>query len=487
MQIVFSQLTLPQTGSVVFLVPQSGQLSPLAQQLDTQTQGALTRAMQVEHFHGATQSFVSIVAPAQTKLDRILLLGSGAETALDVESAADTLAGLVEILSLTRVYAAIEDADAAAHFAFGAELSGYRFDKYRTRPELQVKSVLREIELGCADPQAAQQAHMPLDALATGVNITRDLIWEPANTLFTESYAEFCQSLSQYGLEIEIVNSEKMRQLGMGALLGVGQGSVHESLLVTLKYNGTDSDDAPLAFLGKGVMFDSGGLSLKSNANMNTMKEDMGGAATVTGLMIALAKRQAKVNAVGVLGLVENMPDGKAQRPSDVVTTMSGQTVEIMSTDAEGRLVLCDLLTYTQRVFKPRAMFDLATLTSAIVIALGEEIAGIFSNNDELVASLSHASELEGEPVWRMPMGPYFDKLLRSTIADTRNNGNKPRIGGSGVAAQFLHRFIENDTPWVHIDIAGAVWSEQGLPTKPKGPTGFGVRLLDRMLKEHFE
>ena len=487
MDIQFTQLVLPETGSIVILVADNGIISPLAQLLDEQTQGSLSRAMKIEGFHGQSQASLTLVAPANTKLDRIIVLGVGEGSLLDVEQAADTFSHLIEPQSVINTYVAIESAQQAAHFAYGAQLSLYRFDKYRTRPELQPRCLLSSMTLGCDEPAAAQAYYLPLEAVSSGVAVTRDLIWEPANVVTTESFAEYCQTLSEHGLDIEIVNSKKMEELGMGALLGVGQGSMYESLMVLIRYQGGEDGEAPLAFLGKGVCFDSGGLSLKANASMNTMKEDMGGAATVTGLMLALAKRQAKVNAVGVLGLVENMPSDKAQRPSDVVTTMSGQTVEIMSTDAEGRLVLCDLLTYTQRFIKPKAMFDLATLTSAIIIALGEEIAGIFSNSDQLVSQLNQAAEAEGEPVWRMPMGSYFDKLLRSTIADTRNNGNKPRIGGSGVAAQYLHRFIENDTPWVHIDIAGAVWSEDGLPNKPKGPTGFGVRLLDRMVKDHYE
>lgn len=487
MDIRFTELALPQTGSVVILMADNQQVPALVTLLDEQTQGALSRAMKVEQFHGQAQASLTVVAPANTQLDRIIVLGTGDGSLLDVEKAADTFSHLVEPQAITTVYVAVESAEEAAHFAYGAELSLYRFDKYRTRPELQPRCVMNQMTLGCSEPAAAQALYLPLEAVSSGVAVARDLIWEPANVVTTEYFAEFCQSLNQYGLEVEVVNSQQMQELGMGALLGVGQGSMYESLMVLIRYQGGQTDEAPVAFLGKGVCFDSGGLSLKANASMNTMKEDMGGAATVTGLMLALAKRQAKINAVGVLGLVENMPSDKAQRPSDVVTTMSGQTVEIMSTDAEGRLVLCDLLTYTQRHIKPKAMFDLATLTSAIIIALGEEIAGIFSNSDELVNMLNEAAEAEGEPVWRMPMGSYFDKLLRSTIADTRNNGNKPRIGGSGVAAQYLHRFIENDTPWVHIDIAGAVWTQDGLPNKPKGPTGFGVRLLDRMVKDHFE
>ena len=487
MKIHFSSIALPNSGTLVVLVNDNAPLSEYAKQLDEKTQGALTRAIQVEQFSGKKNSLINIVAPANSELNRIIILGTGNGSDIDTQHAADALVKQIETYQLTTITVLAEQEQQAAQFAYGLQLSNYRFDKYRTRSELQAKYLLTEAHLLTTNPEQAQALYAPLEAVAEGITITRDLVWEPANVVYPESFAEFCQKLAPYGLEIDVINSQQMAELGMGALLGVGQGSMHESLMVILKYNGANNDEAPVAFLGKGVTFDSGGLSLKPNSSMNTMKEDMGGAATVTGLMVALAKRQANVNAIGVLGLVENMPSDKAQRPSDVVTSMSGQTIEVMNTDAEGRLVLCDLMTYTQRTFKPKAMFDLATLTGAVLIALGEEIAGIFSNDDALSAQITAAGETEQEPVWRLPMGGQFDRLLNSEIADMRNNGNKLRIGGSSVAAQFLYRFIENETPWVHIDIAGTAWTGEGLPNKPKGATGFGVRLLDRLVKEQFE
>ncbi len=487
MKIQFSPLTLPTNGNALFLMAKGAPLSKLAQQLDAQTQGALTRALEVEEFSASKDALIHIVAPSGSELKRVLILGVGSGSDLDVQQAADTLVKHIEALRLTELNVITEEPAQAAHFAYGLQLSHYRFDKYHTQPQQQAKYQLESVTFSSASPQVAQDMYQPLDAIVEGVKVTRDLIWEPANVVYPESYAQFCECLTEHGLEVEVVNSQTMAELGMGALLGVGQGSARESLMVILKYSGGDASQAPVAFLGKGVTFDSGGLSLKPNASMNTMKEDMGGAATVTGLMVTLAKRQAKVNAIGVLGLVENMPSDKAQRPSDVVTSMSGQTIEVMNTDAEGRLVLCDLMTYTQRNFKPQAMFDLATLTGAVLIALGEEIAGVFSNNDALVEQLTTAGEVEQEPVWRLPMGGQFDRLLNSDIADMRNNGNKLRIGGASVAAQFLARFVENDTPWVHIDIAGTAWTSEGLPNKPKGATGYGVRLLDRLVKEQFE
>ncbi|MFM2486204.1 leucyl aminopeptidase [Celerinatantimonas yamalensis] len=487
MNVTFTELSLPSQGTILLLVPQNGSLCQLGNQLDDVTQGALSRALASSQFTGQSQSWVELLAPANTELERVIIVGVGDGSPLVVEESAGELMQQLKQPLGSAVYLVTTDMTQAVHFVFGCQLGLYRFDKYRTHAEFSKLPIIEELTVGCTDVVAAQQMYAPLAAAAHGITITRDLVWEPANVLTTESFSAYCQTLNRFGLEVEVVSSAKMQELGMGALLGVGQGSKYESQVVVLKYQGRDDQSAPIAFLGKGVVFDSGGLSLKSNASMNTMKEDMGGAGTVTGLMVTLAQRKANVNAIGVLGLVENMPSAEAQRPSDVVTTMSGQTVEVMSTDAEGRLVLCDLLTYTQRFYQPKAMIDLATLTSAIIMALGEDIAGIFSNNDQLAIAISEAGVLEGEPVWRMPLGESFKRLITSHIADMRNNGNKIGIGGSGVAAQFLYSFIENDTPWVHIDIAGTAWTDESKPTRPKGATGFGVRLLDRLVKEHFE
>lgn len=495
MHISFTDPTLPVSGTVAADVYSGGELSSAAIELDKLTGGTLSRAIKADRFNGDAEQLLNIVAPANTDLERIVLFGLGDKnnsSTIAVENAGGLFAVKAANLSISATTILLDTPEQAAHFAYGVMLGGYRFDKYRTK-EAQLPSALTELRVGVARPEVAEKLFGPLLAVAEGVYITRDLIWEPANEINPESYAHFCRSLTSEGLEVEILGEEAMHELGMGALLGVGQGSDRQSQLVILKHNGggpvngAEGSEAPIAFIGKGVTFDTGGLSLKPSVTMDTMKQDMGGAATVTGLMVALSKRRAKVNAVGVLGLVENMPDSKAQRPSDVVKTMSGQTVEVMNTDAEGRLVLCDALTYTQRHLKPRVMIDIATLTSAIVIALGEEIAGVFSNNDELVAKGTAAGDAVEEPVWRMPMGSYFSKRLTSDIADMRNNGNKPRLGGSGVAGQFLHNFIENDTPWVHLDIAGTAWTDEDFPTKPKGATAFGVRLLDRMVLDYFE
>jgi len=293
-------------------------------------------------------------------------------------------------------------------------------------------------------------------------------------------FAERCKTLAPLGLEIEVLDEPAMQKLGMGALLGVGQGSRRESRLVVMNWKG-GGDEAPVALVGKGVTFDTGGISLKPAKGMEDMKWDMGGAAAVTGAMCALAGRKVKRNVVGVIGLVENMPDGNAQRPGDVVTAMSGKTIEVINTDAEGRLVLADALHYTETRFKPRAMINLATLTGAILVSLGKEYAGMFTNSNELAALLSAAGERTEEKLWQMPMGEAYDKMLKSHIADMKNIGGP--YGGSITAACFLERFVEK-TPWAHLDIAGKAWSDKSTPTVPKGGTGFGVRLLNRLVDE---
>jgi len=311
------------------------------------------------------------------------------------------------------------------------------------------------------------------------------LVTEPANIIYPETLAAACKNLEQDGVKVTILGEKEMAKLGMGALLGVGQGSVRESQLVIMEWLGGAKDDKPVAFVGKGVCFDTGGISIKPAGGMEEMKWDMGGAGAVIGLIKTLAGRNAKVNAIGVVGLVENMPDGNAQRPGDVVTSMSGQTIEVLNTDAEGRLVLADALWYTQDTYKPKFIVDLATLTGAIIVSLGGVYAGLFSNNDKLSKRLSESGEATGEKVWRFPLCDAYDKMINSDIADMQNIGAE-RQAGSITAAQFLQRFV-NDTPWAHLDIAGTAWSKKDAATCPKGATGFGVRLLDNLVREHYE
>ncbi|HYB10654.1 MAG TPA: leucyl aminopeptidase, partial [Alphaproteobacteria bacterium] len=326
----------------------------------------------------------------------------------------------------------------------------------------------------------------PLDKIGEGVFLTRDLVSEPANVIYPESLAAAAKGLAKLGVRIEILDEKQMAKLGMGALLGVGQGSARPPRLVVMQWLGNRGakDKRPLAFIGKGVTFDTGGISLKPAANMEDMKWDMGGAGVVIGLMKALAGRKAKANVVGIAGCVENMPDGRAQRPGDIVKSMSGQTIEVINTDAEGRLVLADAIWYTHTRFKPRFMVDLATLTGAIIISLGHEYAGLFANNEELAKRLIAAGEAVGEPLWRMPLGDEYDKALKSPAADMKNVGD--RAGGSITAAQFIKRFV-NDVPWAHLDIAGMAWSSKDKPTVPKGGTAYGVRLLDRLIADYYE
>jgi len=376
-------------------------------------------------------------------------------------------------------------AESAAHLAQGARLRGYRFDKYRTREKPEQKPQLKRIAVMLDDPAAARRSYEPLEKLGDGVVTTRNLVSEPANVIYPETLAEEAKKLRDLGVEVEVLGEKQMKKLGMGALLGVGQGSVRESQLVTMRWNGAgDAKQRPVAFVGKGVTFDSGGISIKPAQGMEDMKWDMAGSGVVIGLMHALAARKAKVNAVGVVGLVENMPSGSAQRPGDIVTSMSGQTIEVINTDAEGRLVLADALWYCQQTFKPQAIVDLATLTGAIIIALGTHHAGLFSNNDTLAERLIAAGKATGELLWRMPLSEAYDKQINSEAADMKNIGG--RNGGSITAAQLLQRFVK-DVPWAHLDIAGVTWSDKDAPTVPKGATAFGVRLLERLVSEHYE
>ena len=366
--------------------------------------------------------------------------------------------------------------DRVTSLCAGAVMASYHFPHYRTVSKSESADI--DLHLIVSDSTVAEAEWQNAMGLIDGVFMGRDLVFEPANILYPESFAKRCAEMSSLGLEIEVLNEDRLEELGMGALLGVGQGSSRSSAIVVMRWNG-GGDDAPLAFVGKGVCFDTGGISLKPAKGMEDMKWDMGGSAAVTGAMCAIAKRKLKRNIVGIIGLVENMPDGNAQRPGDVVTSMSGQTIEVINTDAEGRLVLADVLTYVQSEYKPSAIIDLATLTGAILVSLGKEYAGLFSNDDALANAVMASGEATDEKSWRMPLGDAYDQMLKSHIADMKNIGGP--YGGSITAACFLQRFIENDTPWVHLDIAGKAWSEKAHDFAPKGGTGFGVRLLNHL------
>jgi len=408
----------------------------------------------------------------------------GARIAGRLYAAGETLASLeIDVPKNAKV----KKAELAAHLAFGAKLKSYAFDKYRTKNLEEFEKKLKTVRIVSAEVAAAKKAYAGLDAVAEGIFLARDLVNEPPNILYPEEFARRAkQALTKLGVKVEVLGETEMKKRGFGALLGVGQGSARESQLVVMQWNGGKKSGKPVALVGKGVCFDSGGLSIKVGAGMQGMKGDMAGAACVTGTILALATRKARVNAVGVIGLVENMPDGGAFRPDDVLTSLSGQTIEVLNTDAEGRLVLADALTYTQRRFEPKAVIDLATLTGAIVQTLGYEHAGVFSNNDDLVKHIQAAGRHTGERVWQLPLDPFYDKMIRSKIADMKNIGGAN--SGSITAAQFLLRFIEKDTPWAHLDIAGVAWQDgEQKPTIPSWGTGWGVRLLNRLMKEHYE
>jgi len=496
-------------GAWVVAAAEGGALLPAAMTADKASGGALTRALKFSRFTGKAGQMLEVLAPAGMKASRLLLVGLGKADSVD-EKGLETLGAQI----VGRLHAAgesaasiqidvpptsgkggtkVKKAELAAHLAFGAKLKSYAFDKYRTRNLDEYEKKLKTLRIVTPDVPAARKAHAGLAAVADGIFLARDLVNEPPNVLYPAEFARRARTqLTKLGVKVEILGEAEMKKRGFGALLGVGQGSARESQLVVMQWNGGPSSKKnkksarPIALVGKGVCFDSGGLSIKVGAGMQGMKGDMAGAACVTGTLMALASRKARVNAVGVIGLVENMPDGGAFRPDDVLTSLSGQTIEVLNTDAEGRLVLADALTYTQRRFAPKILIDLATLTGAIVQTLGYEHAGIFSNDDQLVSRVQAAGRYTGERVWQLPLDPFYDKMIRSKIADMKNIGG----GNSGAitAAQFLLRFIEKGTAWAHLDIAGVAWQDgEQKPQIPSWGTGWGVRLLNRLVKEHYE
>jgi leucyl aminopeptidase len=378
------------------------------------------------------------------------------------------------------------DAEPAARIGFGAAARAWRHDAYRTRLSKKQKPTLEEVVIVGAG-EGAEEAWQARSALLDGLAFARELVTEPANVIFPVSFVERCRErLEPLGVEFEVLDETQMGELGMGALLGVGQGSVQPPRLLAMRWTGAgDRERKPTVLIGKGITFDTGGISIKPAQGMEAMKWDMGGAGAVAGAMLTLAARKAKANVVGICALAENMPDGRAQRPGDVVTSLSGQTVEVINTDAEGRLVLCDAITWAQRQYKPEVIVDLATLTGAMIISLGHEYGGLFSNDDSLAAQLDAAGKASGDKLWRMPLGDAYDKLIESPVADMKNVG--PREGGSITAAMFLQRFVESGVRWAHLDIAGMVWADKAAHLHNKGATGFGVALLDRFIADHHE
>ncbi|MEQ8227996.1 MAG: leucyl aminopeptidase [Rhodospirillales bacterium] len=499
MKITFANPSLPAQGVVVVTATDGGKLSKSAQALDAKLGGAITRAAKAGKFKGKPGESVDLMAP-DAKYDRVVVIGLGKPgdlKDLDLQNAGGRIYGALagQGTTATVVMDAVDGADMTAadmgaNLGFGALLRSYRFDKYRTKEPADKKPTLKSVKVMCPTSAKARTAFADMEKVAEGVFFTRDLVSEPPNVLYPATLAREAQALRKLGVKVTVLGEKEMKKLGMGALLGVGQGSARESKMVIMQWTGVAKSKSakaqqPVAFVGKGVTFDTGGISIKPAAGMEDMKWDMGGSGVVIGLMKALAGRKAKVNAVGVVGLVENMPDGNAQRPGDIVKTMSGQTVEVLNTDAEGRLVLADALWYTQTKYKPKFVVDLATLTGAIIVALGNERAGMYANDDTLADQIFQAGEAVDELVWRMPLGKAYDELINSDAADMQNIGG--RWGGSITAAQFLQRFIKDDTPWAHLDIAGTTWSKKPKPVTPKGGTGYGVRLLDRLVADHYE
>jgi leucyl aminopeptidase len=499
MKIGYSEISVPETGTLIVGILAESGLTPSAKDIDGRMGGALVRAISASaRFSGKKNSILTLNAPAGLTLNRVLLVGLGKAADINelqlqglggrvtgaLNKFGETEAALV-LDSLTGCPVSVEQMVAEA--AFGAHLAAYRFDKYRTTQKDEEKPTLEMLMFMSDNAEAAEAAAQPRQRVGEGVYLSRDLVSEPSNVKYPAAIVEDIKALTAIGIDVEVLHEERMHELGMGALLGVGQGSRRDSFIAIMRWNGSPNiDEPPVAFVGKGVTFDTGGISIKPSGGMEEMKYDMAGAGAVIGLMKALAGRKARTNAVGVVGLVENMPDGNAQRPGDVVTTMSGQTIEVINTDAEGRLVLSDALWYTHKTFKPKFMIDLATLTGAIIVSLGTYQAGLFSNNDELAERLVAAGKASSEELWRLPLSGRYDKDINSDIADMKNVG-KGREAGSITAAQLLERFV-GDTPWAHLDIAGMAWMKRGdNPTVPKGASGYGVRLLDKLVADYYE
>jgi leucyl aminopeptidase len=492
-KVSFAPIAAPAGGVLVVFANDNLQFGPRTRAVLGPAAELIARAAKGERFTGKSGSALDIVLPRGLKATRLVVIGSGKAADRKPQDLAK-LGGII----MGRVPAAATEAtalleladgplkpDAAAEVALGVMLRAYSFDRYKTkRKEGDEAPAKARVTLGVADVAGARKAWSAREAVAEGVILARDLVNEPPNILYPVEFARRAAALRKLGVGIEMLDVKAMRKLGMGALLGVGQGSQHESRVVVMRWSGGKKGTPPLAFIGKGVCFDTGGISIKPAASMEDMKGDMAGAACVVGLMQALAARKAKVNAIGAIGLVENMPDGNAQRPGDIVTSMSGQTIELINTDAEGRLVLADVIHYVNTKFKPKFMVDLATLTGAIIVALGQEHAGMFANDDKLAERLTQAGLDTGERVWRMPLASEYDKLIDSKFADMKNTGG--RFGGSITAAQFIQRFV-GKTPWAHLDIAGTGFASPASDINKSWGSGWGVRLLDRLVAEHYE
>lgn len=481
----------PSEGSVIVVgMFANGSLLTSHNDLSQEIINFITKAAKSKEFKAKAKDVMDVMTPTDVPYQRIILLGLGdkdAQTDYELQAIGGAMAVSLLNGKETTGYASLSGlpARAAALIAHGALLRSWSFDKYFTTEKTKPKKVFQTLNIVHDSVTEVEKHDAPLASIADGVFLTREVVSELPNILYPETFCERAKELRQLGVDVEILGENEMKELGMNSLLAVGQGSERESKLCIMRWNGGKSGEAPLAFVGKGVTFDTGGISIKPSDRMHEMKYDMAGAGVVLGLMKALASRNAKVNAVCVAGLAENMPSGNAQRPGDVWVSMSGQTIECQNTDAEGRMVLADALWYTQDRFKPQFMIDLATLTGAIVVALGQEHAGLFSNNDELADRLFKVGQVSGEKLWRMPLGEAYDKAINSTVADMKNVGD-PGTGGSITAAQFLQRFV-NNYPWAHLDIAGMAWANKSKDLCAAGASAFGVRLLNQLVETYYE
>lgn len=496
----FINKELSNNQAIIVLVNEQLQLDSDLLLIDQQYHGLISKTIQNSLIFTGKFGEIKIVNAVNKdgEIKYLIIVGIGQESKLTASCLEEIGARIfsnsnnykISIIGLkiTRNIGQYETSIVASLIASGFFLATYKFDKYKTKQTTAEKFTMDSLEISTDNYAKAEELYNNKKLVAKAVFFTRDICNEPANIKTPLSYSEkILECLEPLGVDVTIIGEKEMKKLGMGALLGVGQGSQNESKLVVMKYDGLGDDTRPVAFVGKGVTFDSGGISIKPSANMGDMKYDMAGSAAVVGAMMALASRKAKANIVGVIGLVENMPSGNAQRPGDVVTTMSGQTVEVGNTDAEGRLVLADAIWYTQEKFNPQCVIDLATLTGAIVVALGRTYAGCFANDEQLASKLIIVGNKVNEKLWRMPMHQDFDKMINSDIADIANIGNVPGTAGSCTAAQFINRFIKDDMVWAHLDIAGVSYNNKECVFATKGATGYGVRLLNQFIQDHYE
>lgn len=507
--ITFAKTPDKKSDSAVVFAYEGKKLSPSAKTLDDQTKGFIKNALATsENFTGKHGQMMALALPKGARFSRILLIGLGKAAELDAlkteEIGGKIFTGLLSIgAAQAALYADTEGVsklkatELGAYIAAGLKLRSYNFDKYKSKSKDDKTKKLTKVEIITGAPDAVRKTYGPMGKTVEGVFTARDLVNEPPNELYPDSYAKFIQKeLKSLGVEVTILDEKKMKQLGMGAILAVGKGSERPPRMVIMEWKGgqkspkktaAKSKSVPLALVGKGVTFDTGGISIKPAAGMDEMKMDMGGSAAVVGTMKAIALRKSKAHVVGIVGLAENMPSHNAYRPGDIIKSYAGKTIEVLNTDAEGRLVLVDCLTYVQKTYKPKAIIDLATLTGAMMVALGHEYCGTFVNDDKFWGKMEKASAETGEKLWRMPLDEVWKKQMESKVADLQNLGNIGRFAGACTAAGFLEHFIDKGVHWAHMDIAGTAWIKQDKPTVPKFGTGFGVRVLDRLISENYE